>query len=254
MHLELRVTQNSRYSLRAYARDLGLTVSQLSQVLNKKLGLSQQSARKVAGRLGLSKTDTERFYDSVVSLHSRRTLDRKTAEARLLKKHALFQSVNIDHFHVVSDWYHLAILQLMDVRGFQSRPEWIAKHLRISEGDARKAVERLLRVGLIKKAKGRLEATNSFNTYSNGQPSETVRRFHLQILDRAKRALVFDSVDDRDLTAIVMSMNRQRYQEVTQKLKKIRREIAEDLSQDEEKDSVFCLSQQFFELKGNSPE
>ena len=50
--LASRTNQNPNYSLRAFARDLDLAPSRLSEVLNGKQGLSTQAAEKIAKTLG----------------------------------------------------------------------------------------------------------------------------------------------------------------------------------------------------------
>ena len=45
---EKRKQINSAYSLRAFARDLGISAPRLSQILNKKQGLSLNAAQNLA--------------------------------------------------------------------------------------------------------------------------------------------------------------------------------------------------------------
>ena len=49
-----RKTRNKKYSLRAFARDLDIPVSSLSELLSGKSGISKERAIKVADKLNLS--------------------------------------------------------------------------------------------------------------------------------------------------------------------------------------------------------
>jgi len=69
--LELRLAKNQSYSLRAFARDLGLSASRLSEVLKKKKGLSINAAFLLTEKLGLTSKEKELFFLSVEALHSR---------------------------------------------------------------------------------------------------------------------------------------------------------------------------------------
>ena len=65
-----RIRQNPRYSLRAFARDLRLSPSRLSEVLSGKQGLSRQAAKAITERLGWRGSEAERFIDLVESQHA----------------------------------------------------------------------------------------------------------------------------------------------------------------------------------------
>jgi transcriptional regulator with XRE-family HTH domain len=55
--------KNSRYSLRAFARDLRVSPSFLSEVLNGKYGISRQLARQIAERLGFDARECDHFCE-----------------------------------------------------------------------------------------------------------------------------------------------------------------------------------------------
>jgi transcriptional regulator with XRE-family HTH domain len=60
---ELRSRQlaNKSYSLRAFARDIGISPASLSLTLKGNLGLSVKTAKKVAEEIGLSKNQKDFF-------------------------------------------------------------------------------------------------------------------------------------------------------------------------------------------------
>jgi hypothetical protein len=57
--LESRCGRNPRYSLRAFAKDLGLSAPRLSHVLNGRFGLSRAAAEAIADKLGLVGVEAE---------------------------------------------------------------------------------------------------------------------------------------------------------------------------------------------------
>src|SRR5438128_1427996 len=81
--LAARCRQNPRYSLRAFARDLKIAPSRLSEILNGKQGLSRPAADKIARALGYGASEIERFCDLVESVHARSKRDRDSARVRL---------------------------------------------------------------------------------------------------------------------------------------------------------------------------
>lgn len=63
---ELRQARNPRYSMRALARDLGISQTMLVQVMSGKRGLSAEMAIKIAGRLQLSEAESLALLDAVI--------------------------------------------------------------------------------------------------------------------------------------------------------------------------------------------
>lgn len=78
-----RCKHNPNYSLRAFARDLGIAPSRVSEILSGKQGLSRKAALSIAERLGLSTEEAEAFADLVDCRHCRTLDGRERARRRL---------------------------------------------------------------------------------------------------------------------------------------------------------------------------
>lgn len=249
--LATRCRQNPRYSLRAFARDLKLAPSRLSEILNGKQGLSRPAAERVAAAMGYGPAETERFCDLVASVHARSRRDRETAKVRL-KKHATPSKVNqlhLDAFKAISDWYHFAILELTNVDGFKSDPRWIAKYLGISEFEVQVAVDRLLRLGLIEMDRGHIRPTNDHDNVPDDIPADSKRNFHSQILRRAIEAYVIQSPDEREFGAEVITIDKRQLAEAKKALRDFQHRFCRKMEGDAvKKDGLYCLSLQFFDL------
>ena len=63
--LTRRKNKNPSYSLRAYARDLGISSTSLSDVLSAKRNLSRKNALKVAEKLGYTSVQTESLLSQI---------------------------------------------------------------------------------------------------------------------------------------------------------------------------------------------
>jgi hypothetical protein len=71
--LERRKARNPRYSLRAFAKAVGLDASALSRILSGKQGLSLSSGIKVGKKLSLPKTELRIFLASIAEEQFART-------------------------------------------------------------------------------------------------------------------------------------------------------------------------------------
>jgi uncharacterized protein (TIGR02147 family) len=253
--LEERGRKNPRYSLRAFARDLGITPSRLSDVLKGRYGLSREASHKIAERLGFNSNETEFFCNLAESEHARSQTQRQLAKIRLKKftGDSHYQMLQMDTFHLVADWYHMAILELTYLKGFKSNLTWIANALGISRPVAEQAVARLKRLGLLTEKNGVYRATEARSRTPDEVPSDAIKKFHQGILERAIAALYTQSVEDREFRATVVAIPRSKIAEAKIDIRKFQRALGAKLSgrgqpKNETKDDVFVFSTQLFSL------
>lgn len=249
---EARCARNARYSLRGFARDLGLSPGGISQILSGRMGLSKKAALQVAKRLGMSAPETERFCDLVQSQHARSPRERDLARIRLRKHESTAAPLQLEAFKVISDWYHLAILELTTLTVFQSSPTWIASQLGIAVKAAELAIERMKKLDLLEEVDGRLRQTVGLMATPSGIPSDAIKKFHEQVLDKARAALFTQSVEERDFSTMILPIRAADLPDAKAKLKEFRRAFTEQMEQAPGKDRVYCLAIQFFSLHENS--
>ena len=132
--------RNPRYSLRAFARQLGLDHSTLSQLLRGKRPFSPKATRRIGERLGLSENLTDYYLrNSRAGATSGGSEKGSRTEPQL----------SLDTFHVISDWHHYALLELTRLKNFRADSRWIAEALAIGVSEVNIALQRLLRLGLL---------------------------------------------------------------------------------------------------------
>ncbi len=243
--LEDRHARNSKYSLRAFARDLGISVASLSLILAGKQGISKAVAKKIAKRLGMHEEEKRFFCDLVESEHARGARQKELARIRL-QQYSREQSLTLDTFQVMSDWYYFAILELTMIDGFVSSPAWIAKSLGISISVTEAAIERLKRLELLEEVDGILCQTGGFMATPSDVPSEALKKFHSQLLHKAQKAIYDQSVEERDISSITLPIQVCDIPWAKQQIKEFRRGLMAKLESAEKKDAVYCLAVQFF--------
>jgi uncharacterized protein (TIGR02147 family) len=250
-----RVRANARYSLRAFARDLRLSTAQTSYVLSGKKGLSPRSAELVARRLGLSPGEIELFVASAVSQHARSAFARTAAHTKLdsLTSEASETRLGIDAFQVVSEWYHFALLQILQLRGAKSDSAWLAAKLGISIEETEGAIERLLRLELLERSpSGRIRASNATVLAPGGVPSEAIRKFHRQVIAKAVQAIDEQSVDLRYLESTLIPVRRADFAAATRAIADFHRRFDRKYTAVGDGDAVYALAIQFFDLTPSS--
>ena len=249
--MKSRMRRNPGYSLRAFARDIEMPVSKLSEVLRGLRRLSPQTANRVAANLDLSVAEKTLFLNLVIANQNRSTTAKLEAEKNLasLAQGAEYGELDLERFKIISDWYHLAILEMTEVQGFESNASWIAGRLGIPTATASEAIERLLSFGLLEKTDGgKLRQTQINLATPTGIPSREIREHHSQILMKAEEALRDTEISERDFSAITVAFDPDEMPEVRDALKKLRRKLSEKIQDRAAKTRVYCLAIQFFPL------
>jgi uncharacterized protein (TIGR02147 family) len=249
-----RSRANGRYSLRAFARDIEVSPAHVSQIFSGSRGLSASAANKIAQLLGWKENEARLFTDMVEADHGRSTIQREAARLRMSKGYGgrLFRHLSDDEFRLISDWHHLAILQLIELPRSKHNPAWIANSLGIKTSEAMDALERMTRLKLIEVRGKKIRRIESYVKTSDDVPSESIRSFHRQILSKATASLDSQSLEEREVSAAFVAIDPDQLPEAKQALRKFRRKFCLDISEKGDSSQVYCLSTQFFAVSART--
>jgi len=220
--------RRSGYSLRSYARHLGISPTSLSLFLRGKRNLSRESSQIVHQRLGLMlPANPAAPRPSVCSV---------------------FEEIDPATFRVIADWQYFAIVALAQIEDFSTQPEWIAKRLNISASTAQKAVEDLIALELLAlDANGKYRGTDKNLRTTDRVASLVVRRNHEQFLDLAQQSLQTDSLDERNFSGITMAIDPTRLPQAITKIRNFRRRLCAFL-EGGNRQEVYRIAIQLFPL------
>ena len=246
--------RNPSYSLRAFARDLKLSPSRLSEVLSRRHHLSASKAEGIGRQLSFADGERTYFKDLVESQTGRTEAMRQKARARMHKYRFddAATALRIDEFKAISDWHHFAILELFKTRNFKSDPKWVAKSLGIGVKMARDGLARLARLGFIETSgKGSvLKRGRSFTDSDTSQAA--LRDFHKQILERAALALHTQTKTERVTLAAVAAIDRKSLASLRAEVKALVGKFVTENAVQHGADHVYCLTVQLFKMdEGN---
>jgi len=247
-----RCKHNPRYSLRAFARDLKLSPATLSYVMNGQKGLSMPVAQSVAASIGLNEKEAEIFCCLVESKHGRSKTARTIAQARLaqLEYHPKVATLQLDVFQTIADWYHLAILQLVQVKKIDSDTKWMANQLGIQVFEVETAIERLKRLELLLVDDGHYRVSKEMVFAPDGVPSDAIRKFHRQVLEKAMQSISDQTIDERYLNTTLLPVKLSDLPQAKEKIRKFHREFDAEFTPraQDPGDHVYALAVQFFSL------
>jgi len=229
--LAKRVSKNSRYSMRSYAKSLGLSIGAISGILSGSRPLTAKGAEKICDKLGLSPAKkSEYIYDLVSKMNGRNGLD-KPEYNRL--------EIDEETFRIISDWYHWAIMQLVRTRRYlsnpsHSQPKWVAKQLGISLLEAKLALERLQKLGFLRLEKTGFysRTSKSFTTSNKSVTNEAFKKWQMQVREKALVSLRDDPIEVRSMTSMTMAIDPEKLEQAKLKIDRFQEELADFLESD----------------------
>ncbi len=207
-----RLNRNRRYSLRTFAKFLDIDAGDLSRILNGSKVLTPDLAKKILQKIPLSSTENQEFLFSMARAYEEKGIKRKKTEVKkILKKskdRKISKDLSLDIFRVISDWYHYAILQLIDSEGFVNDANWISRQLDLNEFEVKVALERMIALDLIqRKGESLIRTHQVLTTGDRSITSSALRKRIKQVSDKSIFSLENDSIDIRNHTTMTMSID-----------------------------------------------
>jgi uncharacterized protein (TIGR02147 family) len=245
---ERRQKKNPSYSLRAFARDLEIPCSRLSEILNRKRGLSQRRAPALADKLYLSPSEKEYFVDLALCEHARSGLVKNMAVKRINARKMISAQYDENVFSVIADWYHHVMLEYLQLPNADQSIEAISAQYGIQPGEVERALERLEKVNLIhKEENGRWTVNHQHRTAAFHANFDGMKRYYSQLMSK-----VTDNIGKEsrawNMSASTVQIKKSAFPQVVEKLTKFRQELLAELESSPDRDAVCCLTMQFFDF------
>ncbi len=244
-----RRSRRPAYSLRAFARDLELGVSTLSEFLRGKGGMSYERALFISKKLDLSPEQMEHFCD-LVQIRGQETVEQIAARRRIERRLSHPEgSLSLDQFASVANWYHLAILELIDLSPIYQNASVLAETLFLEISEVEEAIDRLVRLSLlVKTPEGRLNRASAQTVVGQDVPSQAIRTFHRQMIEQGMQTLETVPIDQRKFQSIVFSIRMADCKEFSSELEKLTMQLVDKFHQRSGKERVYGLTTQLFPL------
>jgi len=244
-----RYAKNPSYSYRAFARDIGVSRSQLSEILKGRCGLSFTSSKKVAEKLKMTDEELAYFFALSERQFARNNSKKGRAENHIAT--AVHRSntvtIDLDSFRVISDWHHFAILELSLLDSFKFDIEWMAQKLGCEVAKIEEAVERLVRMGMAKIEDGRFQTSDAMHV-GDQRSSIAIQQFHRQVLDKAVVAIEDQTFDQRYLSSFFIALQEEEVPKAKKMITDFLDKFASTFDGTAGKTQLYSLGLQFFDL------
>lgn len=228
--------------MRAYARDLGMNPSSLSQVLRGKRGIPLNKVGFVVDKLELDSKERTIFIESLY--RSKTNIDN-------IKIDSLDERFIIDSSYskVLAEWEHYAVLTLFNLTDFTVNSTTISERLGISFNRAEVVLSNLLNSKLVEEDEtGTLRKTHPDLKTTEDIKSQALRKSHLENLEIAKTKLDEIEVELRDFSATTVAVDLKQIPEAKTIIREFRQKMAALMRNGQNKTEVYQLAMQFYPL------
>jgi uncharacterized protein (TIGR02147 family) len=253
---EAEKKRNPHFSHRYIAQKVGFSSSGFfSKILQGKTNISTALAFKFSEFLKHKRHESDFFELLVLFNQAKNHAEQKRWFEKILAfSKSKVKIVDISQYKFFEKWYYVAIRELLASYKFNGDYKQLAKHLHpaIRPSEARKAIEVLLRLGLIKKDEtGVYVQTDILLSSGYDTQSIAINNFQIATLGLAKESIDRFRREDRDISTLTLSFSGDTYKTICEKLKTFRRELLELVKNDAGNvDRVYQINFQIFPLAG----
>ncbi len=244
--------KNPSFSMRAFARQLGLTPGGLSRLLNGKLDLSVERSMEICAKLALDEKETENFLNLVQFKKAKSTAVKEKILRKIERANgAPMFDLSVDHFKMISEWYPMAVLKIAGEPKMNRSPQAIAKKLGITTSEVNQAAERLKRLELIEEVKGELHRVPEQEVLAEFKvDNDAVKKYYLELLAKAQENIEKEKAITRSVAAKVLIFDDDQIEAVRKITDEYHQKLGELSSKSKKKEKVYQSFASVFEIKG----
>ena len=252
-YYEEQKAKNPAFSYRYFAKRAGFNSSGLyKDIVDGRTGITRSLILRFSSAMKLTRKQQE-YFETMVYFNEARTVEEKKLYFERLMKYHNSKAFRVDakHYEYYSKWYYIAVRELLAIGDFKDDYSAIAQALnpKIRQEQARKAIEVLRRLGLIKKDKaGYYRAAEKILTTGAEIKSLAIAGFQKAMMDLAKEAIDRHPAAHRNISTVTFSVSPETYNDIRAELDACRKRILGMVERSESEDRVCQLNMQLFPL------
>jgi len=185
--------------------------------------------------------------NSVEAQHLLSLAQSEKLETSLPKQDLDQRQLSEEIFSLVSEWYHFAILSLLDCEDFEWKESSIASRLQISRAQAKMAMQLLIKLGLVVNKKGRIQSGHEHVLTATDVPSAAVRTYHRQMLAKAMEALEQQDVMEREIRGMGLAVDPEHIAPIKKDLAEFQNRLMTKYGRGKKRE-VYFIGLSFFKL------
>ena len=250
---QARKKSDKKFSHRFIQEKVGASsAGWFADVVKSRTNLQGSHVVKLAKLLQLKSTETD-YFESMVLFGQAGSLEERT---RYFHKMVAFKEVRadmvgMDKLEFYSKWYHSAIREILFFHPFRGDYAELARKLSppIRQAEARDSVALLERLGMVEaNAIGGYKSIDAVLKKDSSFPSVVMANFLKNNMELAIEALDRYSKEERDVSALTVSLSDQAFAQVKEDIRALRKKILAMTEVDVAPNKVYQCNFQFFPL------
>ena len=243
-----RLRRRPHYSLRAFARDLSISPSTLSEFMRGRTKVSIARIKEISKKINLSEDHTRHWIDLIHCRYSRTLEEKKSAEVNIqLRRKKSKKYLDLISYNLIAGWESFALLELLGLDKKYNSSD-LEQKLDISSDQLNKLIENLNRLNLIRWESDRWLPQDEDTFVGEDIKSEALRKYHKSVLKKAFQAIDAQSLDRRELRSTVFGLRKKDLPKIKAELNEMWVQLISKYTYVDQKDSVYCFSMQLFDL------
>ncbi|NUP08025.1 MAG: TIGR02147 family protein [Polyangiaceae bacterium] len=249
-----RKAADAKFSFRFFARRAGFSSSNfLKLVMDGDRNLGPTAIDRVASAMKLTADEAE-FFALLVAMNQAQTVaDRNRAFERVAANRRFRAARKLDGplFEYLTRWYYPVIRELAGRDDFVEDAAWVASQVYppIEAREAKSALKTLEKLGLlVRDEAGKLARGEASLTTGHEVRHVVVPAYHLQMIERAAKAVEIVPVDQRDVSSLTVCIRESTLTELKAKIHRFREEMLDRCDTDTDPERVYQLCIQLFPL------
>lgn len=239
-HLEETQTRNPAFSLRAFAKKIGVSHSTLSSLLNFKRPISPTQTERIALGLGLSPMEIDALKKFYFVEHDHFESENETK---------IFMIKNPEFF---SKWFVRAIFELSKTENYKSDKNWIAFTLGISNKDVDEAIEVLCSENLAEKENDTFKIKPDLYEFKLKASKNFSKEFNKTIAKKVLTAIETDSMREDETFNQVLAVSETDLQYIKKMILRLQNKVSKFTTDNHSiKQKVYFISVNLNELTKN---
>lgn len=227
-----RKALNGNYSIRTFAKDLGIGKTTLSDVLNGRRSPSKKNLEIIIFSLAKSEKEYKELSADL--------------ENHLPQKRKIFKVIDEEDFEIISDWEYMAILNLVKIRDHIPTAQWVSNRLGIDLDRAETCIHNLIKFNYLEIKDHQFQRINKTPLSTKTEiPAQAIKKHHSQSLHLAEDALYNVDVKMREFLSGNLAIDIKDMDEAKDMIFEFYRSFTKKY-ESQSADEVFKFNVQFF--------
>ena len=182
-------TKERRSSIRSVARRVSVSPSYLSKIFRGERPLTAKRLPPLAKALQLDRHEVAHLERAIIAASPLGALAKPKRPKRASSLAERYQDLGREHYWMLEEWHHIAILNLATTVGFVDSAESIARRLGIPRAIAEASLEKLIANGFLRRTSRGIERMNQRLRFPANRSHPSLRAYHKSTIAQAARLL-----------------------------------------------------------------